>query len=695
MLKLRRLLLSNRPYYILLIITIIVCFIRLNIKVNSNLSPGTNEITGIITNISYNGNYLSMSLKISHHENVKAYYYFADKKELVNTKQKLKLGSKIKITGELLKPTKSRVDNIFDYKKYLKIKHIYYLFKIDKMTYISASNNFFYHIKNLIYNYLDTFKSKSYIKMILLGDTDGVDKKVITSFRENGISHLFAISGTQVTVLAEAILIFLEKIKVKERTRYIITNSFTFSYLFLTGSPPAVLRAVLSFLLSSINKYNYFYITNINIFIITLSITLLINPYYVYDLGFLYSYLISAALIICSKCLDNKSKLHQLLLTSIISFLVSMPITLYTFYQLNIMSILYNLFYVPFVNNILFPLAILVIIFPFLDNVLCFFITILEKSSLFIGNISLGKLIFPKIPLIIYLLYVLLLYLFYKTKKKTVCPTFILLLLFHYNINSIFPSDYIYMLDIGQGDSIFIHLKGNSLLIDTGGKKNYVEKEWQKRDSSNISANITLPYLKSKGVRRLDYLILTHGDYDHIGEAINLVKNFKVENVIFNCGEYNDLEKTLINVLNKKNIDYYSCVEELNIDKYKLQFLNTKEYDNENDNSSVIYFNYNDYKLLFMGDTGVEREKDILETYNLGNIDFLKVGHHGSNTSSSKEFISSISPKYSLISVGKNNKFGHPKESVLDILNQSKIYRTDLDGSIEIKLNKNGYKVRT
>ena len=95
-----------------------------------------------------------------------------------------------------------------------------------------------------------------------------------------------------------------------------------------------------------------------------------------------------------------------------------------------------------------------------------------------------------------------------------------------------------------------------------------------------------------------------------------------------------------------------------------------------------------------MGDAGIPREKDILEKYNLSNINFIKIGHHGSNTSSSKNFINSINPKYSLISVGKNNRYGHPKESVLDILSNSKIFRTDLDGSIEIKLNKSTYKIR-
>ena len=125
-----------------------------------------------------------------------------------------------------------------------------------------------------------------------------------------------------------------------------------------------------------------------------------------------------------------------------------------------------------------------------------------------------------------------------------------------------------------------------------------------------------------------------------------------------------------------------------------MQFLNTRLYDNENDDSNVIYTELDGYKFMFMGDAGMDKEEDILDKYNLSNIDVLKVGHHGSKTSSSKSFINEINPKYSLISVGENNRYGHPKESVLDILKSSKIYRTDRDGSIEVRLNDKGYRIR-
>ena len=254
------------------------------------------------------------------------------------------------------------------------------------------------------------------------------------------------------------------------------------------------------------------------------------------------------------------------------------------------------------------------------------------------------------------------------------------------------------MIDVGQGDSIFIKMPNNkeSILIDTGGKISYNKEKWMIRNkNTSITKNSLIPYLKSMGLNKLNTLIITHGDYDHMGEAVNLVNNFKVEKVIFNCGNFNTLETELIKLLKIKKIKYYSCIKELNKDKYKLMFLNTKEYDNENDNSNVIYTELDGYKFMFMGDAGIEKEKDILDKYSISNIDVLKVGHHGSKTSSSKEFINEIDPKYNIISVGKNNRYGHPNKEVLENLENSKIYRTDLDGSIMFKIKNNELKIET
>jgi len=180
-----------------------------------------------------------------------------------------------------------------------------------------------------------------------------------------------------------------------------------------------------------------------------------------------------------------------------------------------------------------------------------------------------------------------------------------------------------------------------------------------------------------------------------MGEAINLVENFKVEKVIFNCGEFNELEQDLIKVLDKRKIPHYSCVKELNIDNNKLYFLNNRDYDNENDNSSVIYTKLNGHKFMLMGDAGVEVEENLIKKYNLQDIDVLKVGHHGSRKSSSEKFINKINPQHSIISVGKNNRYGHPNKDVLYTLNKSKVYRTDQDGSIMLNIKNSKLKIET
>ena len=179
-----------------------------------------------------------------------------------------------------------------------------------------------------------------------------------------------------------------------------------------------------------------------------------------------------------------------------------------------------------------------------------------------------------------------------------------------------------------------------------------------------------------------------------MGESINLINEFKVDNVIFNIGDYNDLELELIKVLDDKNIKYYKGLKQLNINNNVIYFLNKELQDNENDNSSVIYAEINGTKILLMGDAGVNVEKEILNKYNLSNIDVLKVGHHGSKTSSSESFISKINPIYSIISVGKNNWYGHPNEEILEILKDTDVYRTDINGSIKFKI-KNKLEIKT
>lgn len=276
---------------------------------------------------------------------------------------------------------------------------------------------------------------------------------------------------------------------------------------------------------------------------------------------------------------------------------------------------------------------------------------------------------------------------------------FLFILLIHSNLIYFNNKKEVTYLDVGQGDSIFIKMPYNTsnILIDTGGKEDYYNEEWSEKNTSfSIGKDTICMYLKSLGVKKLNYLILTHGDMDHLGEAINIINCIKIDNVIFNYGNINDNEKNVINVLKKKQIKYYfyKVGNKIKSYNYYLNFISPiKDYNDENDNGLVIYLNIDNTKFLFTADISTIVEEDIIKNNDI-KTDILKVAHHGSKTSSSVNFINNIKPKVCIISVGENNKFGHPNKNTLDTLNKCNIYRTDLDGSVQVTLNKNMYSIK-
>ena len=613
-------------------------------------------------------------------ENLIVNYYLTEEKEI-------SIGDTITVTGELIKPSKNTIPNIFNYQKYLYNHGINYMVKSKSIEKKSNNTNIIFHLRKLISKRIDNIKyGNEYIKIFILGDTSSLDEELIGSYQQNGVSHLFSISGMHISLFAGIILYIIKRISYNNFYNYAVVISFLIFYSLLVGSSPSVMRSLTMYILFSINKLFNLKIKSIDIMCMVLIILLLIKPFYIYDISFQFSYIISFSLVLFSYKLKNiKNKILKSLYISLISFLVSFPICIYNFYQVNIFSIILNIILIPFVSAIIFPLSLISFIIPFTSGLLNIAISLLQSITLFISNNNIGILSFSKPNIILIIIYYVTIYLFLYNKKNRYI---FLVMLFHKTYIYIDNTMKINYLDVSQGDSIFIKFPNNesNILIDTGGITN---------SSYSISKNKTIPYLKSIGVTKVNYLIITHGDYDHMGEAINLVKNFKVENVIFNCGKFNELEQELIKVLDKKKIPYYSCIKEINIDNSKLYFLQTKEYDNENDNSNVIYTELDGYKFMFMGDSGIEKEKDILDKYNISDIDVLKVGHHGSKTSSDKKFIDEIKPKYSIISVGKNNRYGHPNKEVLDTLNDSKIYRTDEDGSIMFKIKKDKLQIET
>lgn len=241
----------------------------------------------------------------------------------------------------------------------------------------------------------------------------------------------------------------------------------------------------------------------------------------------------------------------------------------------------------------------------------------------------------------------------------------------------------IHFIDIGQGDSILIEIHNKTLLIDSG---------------PNDSEDKILKYLKSKNINKLDYLIATHPHEDHIGNMDAILNNIDVKKflapfVLYESTDFNNMILALKE--NNLTIDILSINnKQIKLDDNVIIEIfspSNQNYENINNYSPIIKLSHFENSFLFTGDAEELIESEVLN-FDIDS-DVLKVGHHGSTTSSSIEFLNKVSPEISIISCGINNKFNHPSKSTLENLSNinSSIYRTDEDGTIV--LSSNGFKI--
>ena len=662
--KLKMILQARYIFKILTILILIITIIYTKYyPFKSVFNTNDTEFIGIVEDYIIKDNQIKISLKSK--ERIIVTYKYTGK--VFNN---LSYGDKIKVTGVLKEPSTNNIFNNFNYKKYLYNKKIYYIIEASKIDKIQNNNNHIYTIKNLLYTRINSLKSSNYIKALLFGDNK-LDKEIKTSYQINGISHLFSVSGFHINFITSIIYFYLDRVTYNKKIKYITVDIFLVLYLLLCNTT-SLLRCTVMNILLSINHLLKLNIKKIDIVLLTLILCIIINPFIIYDIGFIYSYTISFFLILYKNKYKTNNKLLKIIYISLISFLVSLPINIYTSYEINFLSIILNIIIVPIVSLILLPLSLLTLIFPILDNILYLITSILEKISLYTSNINIFKQILSKPSIILIIIYYLVIILILSKNKHYYL--ILILLIFHKTIPLYNSNLEVVMFDVGEADSMLISTpsKKVNILIDTG---------------RGIDINNIIIYLKSIGISKLNYLIITHGDEDHIGGALYLIDNFKVDNVILNKGDYTELEVELITHLKNKNIKYTNNINKIPLLGSYMYLLNTKKFSNENDNSIVTYFEYQKYKFLFMGDSSSKTEEYLINNYNLTNISFLKVGHHGSNTSSSPLFINKITPKVSLISVGRNNFYHHPNKEVLTNLSNSVIYRTDINKSIKIKIN--------
>ena len=562
-------------------------------------------------------------------------------------------GNIIKIDGDLQEINKNGIPYLFSFDEYLANKDVYYQIEY---TNIKIINNNISKQDKIIMQILNRIKySKSFLNLLIFNNKSSEIIDLYDDLIKISAIQLFVISGFHITFLSN----ILDKIlfKITKRKQSTITIFIIFIYVYLLKFSLSSLRSFLVLVYRYIDKFFKLKLNSIDINSLVAIIFLIIQPKNLFLAGFQLSFFISISILLISSFKFN----YSYLLKIIIPFLISLPIILNMNSEVGILNIFMNYLLTPIIS-IIYILGIIVLIFPFLDLPFYFIVIGLESIINIIENINF-YINFPHISiygiLILYIIiYYIIVYIYLKDKRNLYINISTLCVFLTIWYIKPLSSPYIIFFDVGQGDSCLIHGENNeyNILIDTGGNI-----------YSDVATKRLIPYFIKDGIKRLDLVIITHLDFDHYGALESLQKNFFIEKIIIDT-KYENI--------------YFNELHILNLNQYY------DTNDDENIKSSVLLFEFIDLKFLLMGDAPIEIENKIIDNNEL-DIDVLKVGHHGSNTSTSYEIVRKIKPEIAIISVGKNNRYGHPNKEVLSCLNYHnvKIFRTDIDGSIKISKN--------
>jgi len=641
-------------------------------------------------------------------------------------------GDHISYRGTIFRPLKNNNPYSFNYQEYLDNNNIHglsYLYKSD-YTITNGSKDLFYYLivvpRNWIRSRINRFYSSKYsgfLKAILLGEKSSLPPQLRQDFALSGLSHILAVSGLHTGVIA---LIFLTIFQIVFRNRTaarILTIIFLIYYMMLAHAVPSVQRAVIMISLMLLAKILQRRISTINILFAAAFIILVINPTQLFSIGFQLSFISVFAILVIFQYLSQKlnslRKIHpkifwllNLILLSLMVQIVLAPLTIHYFHTLALGGIIANVIAIPLISLVL-PLSILSILFPI--SAICTVYAAANKLILFIvfaisRFVALHKILlfdflymnnFQILSLYAVLLILIILwrnsdnlkiqlYKFISFSALTVVILIVPGLLRERNFE-------ITILDVGQGDAIVIRTPARkTILIDTGDKT--LQKDYGEL--------VVVPYFKARGIRDIDLLVLTHPHADHIGGAQAVVDNIQVDKVLIPRCEYDSsLYDNVLACFEDNNIEVIYADTSLVFQEFKpvkLKILHpTYEYSNKNNvnnYSVVIKAEYGNLTVLFTGDAEKEVEAILIENWgNKLDSDILKVGHHGSNSSSTHEFLEHVSPEYAVISVGKKNRYNHPdKEIIIRIENSTdKLFRTDLDGAVIFTYGGNSLKIKT
>ena len=618
-------------------------------------------------------------------------------------------GDMLQIQGEYEKISSYKNKGVFNYETYLKKDNIYGKIKANTITLKQKTKNKIRISSKIKEKFKQNFEEKTanYFITIILGDKSELDKQIKENFQSGGISHLLAISGMHINCIILIITYIVNKTINSYKIRKITTIIALVIYGLIIEFTPSATRAIIMAIMHQtalilLEKDNFLVNISISSFII-----LIISPYYLVDTGFLLSFTATISIVYVYKKLRkevSKNKIIQsisdsLILTISANILIA-PIVICLFKKISLSMFIMGIIISPFIFVIevigIFSIIIPNFILKFLKIPIEIFISIFD----FLSSINFLT-IYLKVPNIIQIIlyYTIIIKFLFKPKRKIVnkiLTSFIVILIISQLIQSsysiLFRKFEINLIDVGQGDStLIVTPKNKKILIDGGGNENY-----------DIGENVLIPYLLSKKINQIDYLMISHFDTDHVGGTLKVLEKLKVKQVIISQQKEDSSNfQKFLEIAEKRNIKtiVVKAGDKIQIEKnIYIDILwpteKMKIEDNPlNNNSIVAKLIYENTSIIFTGDIEAEAEKDLVKKYGYRlKADILKAAHHGSKTSSTQEFVDNVNPSVVLIGVGRNNKFGHPSDGVINRFKKRNIciYRTDLEGEVNIKINSKG-----
>ncbi|KAB8127567.1 DNA internalization-related competence protein ComEC/Rec2 [Gracilibacillus oryzae] len=666
----------------------------------------------ISSDIIHSNTYSSFNFQIKEQNTLIKVYYFPDQESSSDKKVKtLRHGSLCTVNGSFQTDLYASNPGEFDYGEFLSDQGIAGQFVISDMQKTNCEGQSFlqhlYDWRNQLLEqvnqHADSF-TYGWINALLFGDRKQLPEATITLFQDWGLSHLLAISGLHVGLLLTCLYFFgLYVIQMtREQMQWIVALILPV-YPVIAGAAPSVWRAsILALLLILFKKWKVSLHTSSVLSFVFLAMVWT-DPSIVNALAFQFSFIVTYAILFSKKIITDEIGNGWIILRiSLISLLIILPLQLNAFYQFQPLTVLLNLMVIPYFSLFVLPILLIIICSvwaPFLVRGLSSFFYFIHDNFLQIlhfidQNLSYSWTVGTLPPVYIAVYYGILLVFFILLEKKMKLPAFFIGVLLAVSMMIISALPYfdsngrITFLDMGQGDAIVVELPYRSgvFLIDAGAKMN--------RDftspSSTVYEQVIRPYLMSRGISRLDAIILSHGDTDHIGSVSYILEDYPVNYLITSSF----FDKQTMEEYKHINNDFIyleaMAGSQITIGDYQLDVLHpTADTGDSNENSLVFSASFGELTWLFTGDIGEESEQMLINMYPDLHTDVLKVAHHGSGTSTSDAFLKATMPQFSIISVGRENRYGHPDQEVVERLEQSgnTILRTDKHGAVTYIFN--------